>query len=366
MSPVPLSELERELAHQFQRQHCIVLGSGTAALYCAFEMLRRRAQSTRVPAVLFPNITCETAVNAAVFADLEPRFCDVRSQDMLMCAESARAALHDRNIVAVVPTHIFGHLLDISALARDVASALPWIEDAAQAYGGRLGDRPAGALADAAIISFGAGKIVDCGGGGALLCDDDEHANAFREIASTLPADDSKAAGHRKEVMQKMLVARKSTRGDRAQLIDQQKRVLREHRDGYLSRCTPARAEAILGSLPRLEQTARARAQLTRRLDDALGRASDVRLPERAGQPALWRYTFTVAARRRSGVVEAFGAAGLAVSRLFPPCTDKFQAEASSLPTSEQLATELVNLQFPPDPAMHDQFFDTVRQVLTR
>ncbi|HWA56739.1 MAG TPA: DegT/DnrJ/EryC1/StrS family aminotransferase, partial [Gemmatimonadales bacterium] len=63
------------------------------------------------------------------------------------------------------------------------------IEDAAQAIGAMVGDRPAGALGDLAVLSFGRGKGWTGGGGGALLL------NPTSPAGAGLPSMDALAAG---------------------------------------------------------------------------------------------------------------------------------------------------------------------------
>jgi dTDP-4-amino-4,6-dideoxygalactose transaminase len=76
------------------------------------------------------------------------------------------------NPAAVVVAHLFGYPAD----TRSVRKAFPravLIEDAAQGAGGSLGGRPLGALGSVSVLSFGRGKGMTGGGGGALLGLDD-------------------------------------------------------------------------------------------------------------------------------------------------------------------------------------------------
>lgn len=71
---------------------------------------------------------------------------------------------------AVVATHLHGGLLpmrDLTALARRLGLAV--VEDACQAPGGVVNDRPVGTWGDAACLSFGGSKLLSAGRGGAVL-----------------------------------------------------------------------------------------------------------------------------------------------------------------------------------------------------
>jgi dTDP-4-amino-4,6-dideoxygalactose transaminase len=83
--------------------------------------------------------------------------------------ESLEDVLHLGAGVIVVP-HFFGRIFPISPIADLAAS---WgaivIEDAAQQAGGTHDGTRGGGLADLGVLSFGRGKGLNAGGGGALL-----------------------------------------------------------------------------------------------------------------------------------------------------------------------------------------------------
>jgi hypothetical protein len=69
-----------------------------------------------------------------------------------------------------VVTHLYGYPADFNAV-QEIAAELgvPIIEDAAQAAGGKLHGTRLGALGDVSILSFGRGKGLAAGSGGAIL-----------------------------------------------------------------------------------------------------------------------------------------------------------------------------------------------------
>jgi dTDP-4-amino-4,6-dideoxygalactose transaminase len=68
------------------------------------------------------------------------------------------------------------------------------IEDAALALGGEVGGKAAGSWGDASILSFGHGKIVDAGIGGALLADDARFAAEAGRVLGELDVWDEQHA----------------------------------------------------------------------------------------------------------------------------------------------------------------------------
>ena len=364
MSPEPIARLERELAQRFGRGAAVALGSGTAALYCAFEWLRRQGDAPD-PAVIFPETTCETAVNAAVFAGWVPRFCDVHSESALMDVSSARQAVRQHAARAVVPTHIYGHQVDMDALRVQTGSSVALIEDAAQSYGGEPLSKGATASGGMSVISFGPGKLLDCGAGGALLCDDLAQAEACRRIAARLPVDDSGAAPRRALVMAQMLAARKIHRADRAALLGRQWQVLTEHRDAYLNQCTPESAQRILAALSQIESAVRARRTLTRQLDELFSERPGLRLPRRNGREVLWRYSFFVDDdRARDDWARRMSRAGASVSKLFAPCSLKFSVSAVAAPGAALVASTVINIQYPAAHEGHEELLRAIEKEL--
>jgi dTDP-4-amino-4,6-dideoxygalactose transaminase len=379
MTSDPIYELEQALSDYFGRRHCVVVGSGTTALYCIFEVLNASgggAASDRPssgdnadyferPKVLFPVITCETAVNASIFAGMRPEFADVSLGDFTITPETAATAVGHSDISIAVPTHIFGHLTDVAEIESRLPSSVAMVEDAAQAYGGALDDCRAGSMGWASIISFGVGKIIDCGSGGAVLTDDGSLAEGCRRVAAGLSNGEDHAAVVRANVMAEMMAAKRAYRqsGDREKYVSEQARVLRHNRAGYLAPCTPETAARVLRQLPRLEVKVADRLRLTERLDEVLSSEESVALPSRRGRPALWRYTFRVIDGRRDEVADALRESGVEASKLFALCTDKFSSTGLSPGRSAELSETLINLHLPSEPKQQDHLLHCLEEV---
>ena len=81
-----IEDLESRIARQFEKDHCVLVGSGTTALYVSF-CASGLAQGANV---LYPDFTCETAFNAAIFANLNPLFCDIELERFNMSATAVQ------------------------------------------------------------------------------------------------------------------------------------------------------------------------------------------------------------------------------------------------------------------------------------
>jgi dTDP-4-amino-4,6-dideoxygalactose transaminase len=91
-----------------------------------------------------------------------------------------------RVIRALIPVHLFGHVVgmnDLIELAKDYKIAI--IEDAAEALGSFYKGKHAGTIGVLGTLSFNGNKIITTGGGGALMTKDDKLANLARHLSTT-------------------------------------------------------------------------------------------------------------------------------------------------------------------------------------
>lgn len=170
---------EQEFAAFCRRRHCIAVGNGTDALELAL-----RAVGTG------PGDEVVTAANAGGYASLAalalgavPVLADVREADLTLDPAAAVRLVGPR-CKAVIATHLYGKLADMSELAGRLAdTGAAVIEDCAQAHGALRDGRPAGAFALIGTFSFYPSKNLGAAGdGGAVICDDDALAARLRAL----------------------------------------------------------------------------------------------------------------------------------------------------------------------------------------
>jgi dTDP-4-amino-4,6-dideoxygalactose transaminase len=155
------------LEERYGASAVLLTDSGTSALRLA--IAGATAGSDRP--VALPGYGCYDLSTAAEGAGAQVVLYDLDSRNLgpdPTSLDRVRAV----NPAAVVVTHLFGYPADM----RPVREAFPQavlIEDAAQGAGGSLGGRPLGALGSVSVLSFGRGKGMTGGGGGALLGLDD-------------------------------------------------------------------------------------------------------------------------------------------------------------------------------------------------
>lgn len=166
--------LEAALCADYRPAGLFLTDSGTSALQLA---IRAASAITRAPVAL-PAYSCYDVATAADGAMAPFLLYDLDPTSLSPDLSSLRRAL-EAGAGSVVVAHLYGLPADIEAvrrLASDHGAVL--IEDAAQGSGCVLGGRPAGAHGALGVLSFGRGKGMTGGQGGALLVNDPRLAPA--------------------------------------------------------------------------------------------------------------------------------------------------------------------------------------------
>lgn len=158
------SRFEAGIASHLQAKHALAVCNGTAALKCALVACGVQAGDE----VCVTPFTFMATVNAVIALGALPVFVDVDEDLGFVPADLERKI--SRKTRAILIVHLNG---DASALAPTLAIAgrenIAVIEDAAQAFGVRLGDRPAGTFGQAGCFSLQSNKLIACGEGGFLV-----------------------------------------------------------------------------------------------------------------------------------------------------------------------------------------------------
>ena len=176
------------VCRQFDARAAVLTDSGTSALVLALRLAVRAGG-----VVAFPGYACVDLTAAARYAGVRVRLYDLDPSTLSPDLASLRRTFDER-VDAVVVAHLFGYPADVSGVrALATERGITVIEDAAQGAGGLLDGSRLGSLGDLSISSFGRGKGLCAGGGGALLASNDRWAAAITE--SCLPAGGRGLAG---------------------------------------------------------------------------------------------------------------------------------------------------------------------------
>lgn len=160
-------DFEKDLCSYLDVESCILGNSGRALMTLLLRTLKKADTDNR-DEVLIPAYTCYSVAASVVKAGLKISVYDLDPQTLRPDRDSLKRAAGGKTL-AIVYQHLFGipqPREDFHDIA--VEHGIPLIEDAAQGLGGLLNGKPLGTMGDFGIFSFGRGKSLPIGAGGAL------------------------------------------------------------------------------------------------------------------------------------------------------------------------------------------------------
>lgn len=186
--------LEKALAQYVGVNYCITCANGTDALQLA---LMTWGVGTG-DAVFVPDLTFFSSGEVVSLVGAVPVFVDVDADTYNISPDSLAKAVEytlqntDLRPKAVVAVDLFGQPADYELL-RQVTDKynLLLLEDSAQGFGGRIGEKRAGSFGDISTTSFFPAKPLGCyGDGGAIFTDNGEWAALLRSYCVHGKGDD--------------------------------------------------------------------------------------------------------------------------------------------------------------------------------
>ena len=317
-------------------KHAISCASGTDALSMALLAEGIGAGD----AVFLPAFTFTASAEVVLVAGAEPVFVEVDGRsfnlDVAHLREQIEATSSEGRLVprAIIAVDLFGLPADHAAIAAVAAEHdLLVISDAAQSFGGRIGEARVGTHTPVTTTSFFPAKPLGCyGDGGAVFTDDDERADVLRSIRV-----------HGKGTGKYDIV-----------------------RVGLNGRLDTLQAAILLPKLSVFARELEARERLACHYDASLSAA--VTTPQReSGKRSAWAQ-YSVLLDERDAVQKALSEAGVPSAIYYPlpmhlqPAYQQYGRGEGSLPVSESLSKRILSLPMHPymDDATADRICDAV------
>ncbi len=161
---------EHKVAQLFNKQHGVMVNSGSSALLLAVEILNLPKGSE----VITPVLTFSTTVAALVKNGLVPAFVDVAAQTYCIDVAQIEAMITEKTSAICVP-NLIGNVPDWPAIAGLAKKYnLKVIEDSADTLGATIDGVPTGQYADISITSFYGSHVINAAGNGGMLCLNDD------------------------------------------------------------------------------------------------------------------------------------------------------------------------------------------------
>jgi len=159
-------EMEDRVARLYDKQHGIMVNSGSSALYLAAELMNLQEGDE----VLTPALTFSTTVAPIVKKGWVPAFVDVAEGTYNTDVNKVEEMISPKTKAMIIP-NLIGNLPDWKAL-RELADKhnIFVLEDSADTLGAEIGGKSSGRFTDMSTTSFYGSHIINCAGNGGMLC----------------------------------------------------------------------------------------------------------------------------------------------------------------------------------------------------
>ena len=337
-----LEKLEASLCCLLGRKFCVYVSSATAGISLALQAAGIQRQKIGLPAGVCVNVPLAVMYsgNTPIYLDHEVDTLGLSPEDLLSSGE---------RFAGVIAVHAYGNpckMDRIATICRERNSFL--IEDLASALGAAIDGCPVGSSGDAAVVSFGAGKVIDVGGGGAVLTDDASLAREISSLARSLPI-----AGTASQAVDEMSSWHTRIYNDHygANLnsyapIFLEKALLLKR--GFLHQADPAYASKALVELDQLPLVLQQRTSKWRELADQLEHAAipGISVHQSVTGTAPWRLNAFVE-KGRDAMLKTLLGNNLKASSWFPP-SDLFLVPErgdgdGDTPVASRIGREILN-----------------------
>lgn len=194
-----------EYVDRFEVMICKITGAGFAVITvngtCALHVALKLAGVQPGDEVITQPLSFVATANAISYCGAKPIFLDVSREtlgldptaleDFIECnTQTKNQACYNsvtgKRIAACVPMHTFGHPCQIDSIAEICKHYnIALIEDAAESIGSTYNGRHTGTFGLFGVYSFNGNKTVTCGGGGAIVTNDEALAKKAKHITTT-------------------------------------------------------------------------------------------------------------------------------------------------------------------------------------
>lgn len=293
------------LCNHLNTNYVIPVSMARTGLYYCFKHLVSPGKR-----IILSPLTIPDVVNMIVAAGAVPVFADVQIETCNIDPSAAANAV-DSTTGAILATHLHGLACDIVALTSISKKAgIPLIEDAAQAFGGRIGDRYLGTFGDVGVYSFGLYKHITSFFGGMIATNSSALAESISKEVGSLPSEDIKRLfgrvvfGLLTDIATHPIIFQFLTFWifryaelnniiplQRLLKVDLNPKLRKKIPKHYLRRMTHWQENTILSQLSKIEEHNQARAKAAQLYYDGLSDIENLELPKR-GLDGSHLYTY--------------------------------------------------------------------------
>ena len=190
-----VSLFEKKLTQYTRSKYAVATSSGTSALHLILKYLKIGKNDE----VLMPTSTYVATAAAVIYCNSTPNFVDIENENLGICPNKLKSYLEriskkkgkscynkktGKKIKALIVVHLYGFpskILEIKKVCKKFNIKI--IEDAAEALGSFYKKRHLGTFSEAGILSFNGNKTITCGGGGAIITNNNKMAKKLKHLS---------------------------------------------------------------------------------------------------------------------------------------------------------------------------------------
>jgi len=320
---------EKMIADYIGTDYCLTFNSGTSALHAALLAYGIGAGDE----IIVPSFTFIATANAPKFVGAKPVFADIEDVTFGLDPNDVEAKITSRT-KAIIPVHYAGfpcNIQELKKIADDYGLIL--IEDAAEAFGARIGDRKVGTFGDSAIMSFCQNKIITTGEGGAVVTNN-------------------------KDLYEKMKLIRSHGRPDTIDYFSTTE-ILDYVSLGYNFRISTMTAALGIAQLQKIEQILLQRRADAEYYRSGLNAVPNISIPKTDSKTYPVYQLFSIRAKNRDNLIKFLEEKGIMTKIYFPPVHkthyyQKVLGYSDILPVTDAVSNDIISLPFYPGISKND------------
>lgn len=192
-----VTKFESMVAEATGSKFAVATSSGTTGLHAALTATGVKHGDL----VIIPTFTFIASANSIAHCGAEPWLMDIDPSTWCIDADLVRVEIEKncekqngvlvhkptgKRVAALMPVYTLGNMPDMKVM-RHIADeyGIPLVVDAACAIGATYEGQNFGSLADLSVLSFNGNKTITCGGGGAVVGNDEKLLSHVRHLTTT-------------------------------------------------------------------------------------------------------------------------------------------------------------------------------------
>ena len=192
-----VTKFENMVAEATGSKYAVATSSGTTGLHAALTAVGVKHDDL----VIIPTFTFIASANSIAHCGAKPWLMDIDSSTWCLdakivkieiekeCEKREGVLVHTptgKRVAALMTVYTLGNMPNMKVM-RQIADEydIPLVVDAACAIGATFDGQNFGSLADLSVLSFNGNKTITCGGGGAVVGNDEELLSHVRHLTTT-------------------------------------------------------------------------------------------------------------------------------------------------------------------------------------